>query len=49
MIIIRRYLYSDVKIRIGSALKITKEEYETRVVITKDENDELVFGSAISK
>ncbi|MGC8768558.1 FapA family protein [Calditerrivibrio sp.] len=49
MIIIRRYLYSDVKIRIGSALKITKDEYETRVVIIKDEKDELVLGSAVSK
>lgn len=47
MIIVRRNLFRDVKIRIGSSLMITKEEYETRVVITKDDNDELILGSVI--
>ncbi|MCX8084591.1 MAG: FapA family protein [Calditerrivibrio sp.] len=47
IIIIRRNLFSDVKIRIGNALMVTKDEYETRVVITKNEDDQLVMGSTI--
>jgi|GEM_PF-1297442 len=46
MIIIRRNLFRDVKIKIGSSLMITKEDFEKKVVITKDENEELVLGSA---
>ena len=46
MIIIRRNLFRDVKIKIGSSLMITKEDFEKKVVITKDENEELMLGSA---
>lgn len=45
MIIIRRYLFRDVKIKIGSTVTITKDEYEKKVIVTKDENDMLIFGS----
>ncbi|MCA1933286.1 MAG: FapA family protein [Calditerrivibrio sp.] len=45
MIIIRRHLFRDIKIKVGSTVTITKDEYESKVIIAKDENDMLIFSS----